>query len=160
MLVLRRAAVALALLVAVATGAVGAVVTVAPAAHAVTAGDYADQAHRTTNYQRAQRDLARLGKNRCLREFAVRQAARMARRRTMFHQDLAPILRECGLAVVGENVAYGYPTGRAVVNRGWMRSPLHRANILDARYRVMAIAARRGSDGHWYVAQVFGRRLL
>lgn len=45
----------------------------------------------------------------------------------MSHQELGPILDECGLSTVGENVAYGYPTGGAVVRRGWMRSAGHRA---------------------------------
>lgn len=153
---LRRALTALVLVLA-ASG--GAVVTVAPA-HASAAQTYADQAHRTTNQQRAKQDLARLGRSRCLQQFAARQAALMARKRTIFHQDLAPVLRECDLGLAGENVARGYPTGRAVVNRGWMRSPLHRANILSPGYRLMAVAARRGSDGRWYAAQVFGRRLL
>lgn len=153
----RRLATVLALVVATTAGAL---VTVAPAAHASAAGHYADQAHRTTNHQRARRGLDRLGRSRCLQQFATRQAAVMARRGRIFHQDLGPILRECGLGLVGENVARGYPTGRAVVKRGWMRSPLHRANILSHGYRVMAIAARRGADGRWYAAQVFGRRLL
>ena len=45
----------------------------------------------------------------------------MADREDMEHQQLGPIMRDCGLSAVGENVAYGYPNGRAVV-RGWMNS--------------------------------------
>ena len=82
----------------------------------------------------------------------------MARRTEMYHQDLGPILEECGLNLVGENVAYGYRTGRSVVNDGWMNSEGHRANILNPGYRLMGIGARKGSDGAWYVAQVFGRK--
>lgn len=156
----RRVTTALALVLAATAATAGAAVTVAPAAHASAAEIYADQAHRTTNQQRTSRDLARLGRNRCLEQFAARQAAVMARRGSLFHQDLATVLRECDLGLVGENVARGYPTGRALVKRGWMRSPVHRANILNPGYRVMAVAARRGSDGRWYAAQVFGRRLL
>jgi uncharacterized protein YkwD len=59
---------------------------------------------------------------------------------------------------VGENVAYGYPNGRSVVNDGWMRSPGHRANILNPDFRLMGIGARKGHDGRWYVAQVLGRK--
>ena len=40
---------------------------------------------------------------------------------------------------------------------GWMKSEDHRANILERRYRRMAIVARKGDDGRWYVSQVFGR---
>lgn len=157
MLSLRRLLCAFALLV---TASAGLVVSTTPVAFAGAADDYADQAHRVTNAQRTSRGLAPLRANACLEQFAARQAAAMARKRTIYHQALLPVLRECDLALVGENVARGYPTGRAVVVDGWMRSPGHRANILRTGYRVVAVAARRGSDGTWYVAQVFGRRLL
>ena len=76
----------------------------------------------------------------------------------MYHQDLGPVMDGCGLSNAGENVAYGYPSGRAVVRRGWMHSEGHRANILSRDYRLVAVAARRDDGGTWYVAQVFGRR--
>jgi uncharacterized protein YkwD len=81
----------------------------------------------------------------------------MANQERMFHQELGPMMSACHLQMAGENVAYGYPTGKAVVNQGWMHSEGHRANILEPRYRRMAIAARKGDDGRWYVSQVFGR---
>ena len=49
----------------------------------------------------------------------------------MFHQDLGPIMRQCGLSTVGENVAYGYSTGRLGGRPRWMHSEGHRANILN-----------------------------
>ncbi len=125
-------------------------------AQAVSAGDYANGAFRATNERRAAHDLARLSRGDCLQRFARRQAIRMAEQDRMFHQDLGRVLRACNLVAVGENVAYGYPSGRATV-RAWMNSPGHRANILSRSYRGMGLAARR-SDGVWYVAQVFGRR--
>ena len=120
---------------------------------------YQRQAHNTTNNQREARGLARLTRTDCVQRFAVRQAKTMAQQERMFHQDLAPILTECGLVLVGENVAYGYKTGRSVVNDGWMNSPGHLANIVNPAYTLMGIGARKGHDGHWYVAQVFGRKL-
>lgn len=39
-----------------------------------------------------------------------------------------------------------------------MTSGGHRANILSSSFTVMGIAARKGHDGRWYVAQVFGRK--
>ena len=45
-----------------------------------------------------------------------------------------------------------------MVNDGWMNSEGHRANILNPSFRLMGIGARKGHDGRWYVAQVFGRR--
>ena len=55
---------------------------------------------------------------------------------------------ECGLVTTGENVAYGYPTGRKVVNQGWMRSDGHRANILNPDFKLVAVAARRDDERH------------
>ena len=72
----------------------------------------------------------------------------------MYHQDLGPILRECNLRTVGENVAYGYPSGSAVM-AGWMASSGHRANILNSSYRLLGVGAVQSSDGRWYAAQVF-----
>ena len=82
----------------------------------------------------------------------------MAQREEMFHQDIGAVLSECGLSAVGENVAYGYGSGRSVVVDGWMNSEGHRANILNASYTLMGIGARKGHNGRWYVAQVFGRK--
>ena len=61
----------------------------------------------------------------------------MAQREQMFHQDLGPVMTDCKLNTAGENVAYGYPTGRSVVNDGWMHSEGHRANILSRDVHVM-----------------------
>lgn len=135
--------------------------TPAPAVAAPAGGDgaaaYGRQAFRATNHQRATHDRLAFRHQRCLHRFARRQAVRMARQERMFHQRLAPVLRRCHLSYVGENVAEGYPSGSAVVNRGWMRSPGHRANILDRRFKRMEVVARRGDDGRWYASQVFGR---
>ena len=141
------------------TAATTAVVGTTEPATATTGYDYARQAFRTTNNVRARHDEPALHRSRCLKRFAARQATRMANQERMFHQSLTVVLDSCGLSLVGENVAYGYPTGRAVVLDGWMKSAGHRANILDGRFRKMAIAARRGDNGRWYVSQVFGRRL-
>ena len=74
------------------------------------------------------------------------------------HQALGPILRKCHLSLAGENLALGYASGRKVVRQGWMRSAPHRANILERRYRLMAIAARKTQSGLWVAVQLFGRK--
>lgn len=119
---------------------------------------YQNQVFAATNRQRVRHDRVKLRKNKCVQRFAVRQAKKMARQQRMFHQQLGPILRKCNLSTVGENVAYGYRSGRAVVNQGWMHSQGHRENILNRNYRLIGMGARRSSDGTWYAAQVFGRR--
>lgn len=133
-----------------ATSGLSAGVSAAPS----PARTYAVDAHAATNRERTTRDLRQLRETSCLRRMAVKQAERMARRGTPFHQDLGKVQRACGVGWAGENVAMGYPDGRAAV-RGWMNSSGHRANILRPQFRTMGIGAvKRG--GVWYVAQVFG----
>jgi uncharacterized protein YkwD len=117
---------------------------------------YAQQAFTATNNNRTSRGIGALRANSCLKQFAKAQAQKMASQERLFHQSLQPILNRCNLSFVGENVAYGYPDGNAVV-AGWMNSSGHRANILNRRFRVMSVAARQAASGAWYVAQVFGR---
>lgn len=140
--------------------AVVAVLSLAPVTpvEASPSTTYARTAFKETNEKRANHHRVRLDRGRCLQRFAVRHAKRMANRERMFHQDLGPILRRCRMRMVGENVAKGYPTGRAVVNKGWMKSPGHRENLLRREYRKMGLAARKGDNGRWYACQVFGRR--
>jgi uncharacterized protein YkwD len=119
---------------------------------------YAHQAFTATNADRADEGLRALKANHCLQHAAVRQARLMAVREQIFHQDLGRVLRDCKLDTAGENVAYGYPSGRSVVDDGWMNSEGHRANILNRAFSLMGIGARKGHDGQWYVAQVFGHK--
>ncbi|MDN4171364.1 CAP domain-containing protein [Nocardioides sp. SOB77] len=147
-----------------ATTALGVALTVAgpaaPSAAATTTGaaGYAGDARVATNAQRADHGRARVGSDGCLQRMAARQADRMARAGRMWHQDLQRVLRDCDMRLVGENVAQGYASGRATVDRGWMRSAGHRRNILDPDFRAMGLAARQGEGGRWYVAQVLGAR--
>jgi uncharacterized protein YkwD len=133
-------------------------VSAAPAASQTAEGRYAEQAIVATNAQRTEAGLRELRANKCLRRAAVRQATRMAQREEMFHQDLGAVLSDCHLNAAGENVASGYPSGRSVVNHGWMHSEGHRANILNPLFTLIGIGARKGHDGQWYVAQVFGHK--
>jgi uncharacterized protein YkwD len=127
-------------------------------AQAAAPTTYQRDAIAATNAQRADHHRVVLKKKRCVQRFATSQARRMAHRETMFHQSLGPIQRRCGLSMVGENVAYGYPDGTSVVDDGWMGSPPHRANILERQYRLIGVGARQSRGGTWYVSQVFGRK--
>jgi uncharacterized protein YkwD len=127
-------------------------------AHASPAAEYGAQAVKATNAAREANDRKAFKVDECLLGFAKRQARAMAAKAEMYHQDLGPIMETCHLVSAGENVAYGYPTGRSVVNQGWMKSEGHRANILNRGFKLVAVAARRDDDGTWYAAQVFGRR--
>ena len=125
-------------------------------AQASASGTYENSVYVNTNTQREKYDRVALRGARCLDTYAERQARAMAKKREMYHQDLHPILRACKLSMVGENVAYGYPNGRSAVT-AWMKSKGHRANILNSKYRLIAVGAYQDSRGRWYVSQVFGR---
>lgn len=127
-----------------------------PAAQAQSIDRYERQARVVTNNARQTHHLTQLRKKPCVQRYAIRQARKMARQERIFHQDLGVVMRRCNLDAVGENVAYGYDTGRGVV-RAWMRSEGHRHNILNPRYRLIGMAARRGDNGNMYAAQVFGQ---
>jgi uncharacterized protein YkwD len=129
-----------------------------PAVAATPSQVYASKIMSATNVVRGNHTLPKLQGNDCVKRFAVRQARRMANQERIFHQKLGPVLRECGLTKAGENVAYGFPTGLAVVFQGWLLSPSHLANILDREFRLLGAGARRSDNGVWYAAQVFGRR--
>ena len=119
---------------------------------------YGQTAFDATNHQRAKRDRRALKPHSCLRKHAVRQARRMANQERIWHQNLGRVLADCNMSWVGENVAAGFPSGRTVVDDGWMESRSHRKNLLARKFRLMKVAARKGDDGRWYAAQVFGKR--
>jgi uncharacterized protein YkwD len=127
-------------------------------ARAAPAATYAATAFATTNLHRVAHRRVPLRANACLTRLAQRWARRMAGTGRLDHQRLGPITSRCSVSWVGENIAVGYPSGRAVVNRGWMRSSGHRANILRPQFRLMGIGAYRDRHGRWWTSQVFGRR--
>lgn len=59
---------------------------------------------------------------------------------------------------VGENLAVGHDSVRDVV-ADWMRSPTHRANILDPAFTEIGLAVKRGGEYGVYWVQEFGRPL-
>lgn len=132
--------------------------TLLPApAQAQAVARYEDQARSVTNHKRDNHDLRQLKRGACVQKWARRQAQKMADQDVMSHQDLGRVLNRCNLTSIGENVAAGYPTGRAAVN-AWMDSPGHRANILRPGYRLLGMAVRTAADGTKYACQVFGKK--
>jgi cysteine-rich secretory family protein/hemolysin type calcium-binding protein len=57
--------------------------------------------------------------------------------------------------MAGENIAVNYEDAKAVV-AGWMNSPGHRANILDASYSEIGVGIRNSNSGQPYYCQEFG----
>jgi uncharacterized protein YkwD len=125
-------------------------------AQASPSQSYETSVYDNTNIQRQKYNRTSLKGSRCLDRYAERQARAMAAKGRIYHQNLWPILEACKLSTVGENVAFGYPNGKAAV-AAWMQSKGHRANILNPRFRLIAVGAYQDSRGSWYVAQVFGR---
>jgi len=106
---------------------------------------------RMTNRDRAEARLPELEWNEWLAQAARQHAVEMARRGRLSHQFPGePSLRDRIVATgvrfdaSGENVALG-PT-MAEINRDWMLSPGHRANILDPNYNAIGVAVVRSGD--------------
>lgn len=121
------------------------------------APSYDDLVLHYTNLQRRARGLPALRPASCLDSFATSWTRFMAVHDAYRHQSLRPILRRCHHRTAGENIARGKPAlGAAQVVSLWMHSAGHRANILNRRYRFMAVDAWRSSrTGRVYVAQDF-----
>lgn len=118
-----------------------------------------------TNAERARAGLPRLRSDARLMQAARLHAEQMARAGRLDHT--LPRGRyprpEDRLAAVGyrwqawaENIAFGDTDPSSVVN-GWMRSPGHRANILNSALTEIGVASAVGSRGRSYHVQIFGR---
>ncbi len=105
-----------------------------------------------TNQDRQEHGLPALRWNDALAAAAQAHAGRMVREPVLSHQypgeaELAARAASAGahFQAVAENIAVG-PNPQSI-ERGWMHSPTHRANILDPKMNALgvAVAARGGS---------------
>ena len=109
------------------------------------------------NAERARHGLPRLRENPRLRRAAARHSEHMVGARFFDHttpggSTMLDRIRRTGYTSgarawsVGENIAWG--SGRlataAQIHRAWMRSPGHRANILQRSFREIGIGVRVG----------------
>jgi uncharacterized protein YkwD len=175
-----RRALALAAVIAAVAVAAPAVVPGSPAVAGAVVGDctpgtdwgtlrpdLATQVVQLVNQHRASRGLAQLTVTPPLANAAVWKSRHMARYQYMQHADPAPPvarsvgdrLLACGYPATtagwGENIAYGYWTANAVM-QGWLNSAGHRANIENASFRAIGVAAAASSTGAIYWTQEFG----
>ncbi len=104
------------------------------------------------NHERAAQALPPLQWDNSLADAARLHAKRMASYNVLEHQlsgepDLATRLAQAGarFSVIAENIAVG--STPQTIHSGWMQSPGHRRNILDAHLTAVGIAAVRGSGG-------------
>lgn len=104
------------------------------------------------NAARTSRGLDPYSWNAHLASVAGEQARRMAKKTKLYHNpNLASDVGS--YRWVGENVGYG-PSSSAI-QKAFMNSPGHKANILDDNYTQIGIASVRDSKGRLWVAQVF-----
>ena len=151
------------MLAAVPTTGASALSPAAPA-HTAKKSSYEDMSQRVyqqrllywINKARDHQSKRSVSTGECVDGFADRWARRLANRDQFFHQDLGPIMYQCGLSTAGEILAMGGVTPRQMV-RMWLRSPGHRSILLDRSYRVVGVGAKLGDNGAWYGCIDFGR---
>jgi len=107
-----------------------------------------------TNHARAQRALHHYAVPSDLTSVARRWAQYMARHHTLEHNP--NYTRQiCCWSAAGENVGVGSSVGQ--IQRAFMNSSPHRANILSRSFTQVGIGTARSSDGRLYVDEVFRR---
>lgn len=85
---------------------------------------------------------------------AQRWSERQARAQRMYHNPDYASQIPSGWSRAGENVAMGYRTA-AAMHEGWMNSPGHRANILNAAFTHIGIGWAVDANGRPYGTQLF-----
>ncbi|MER7072224.1 CAP domain-containing protein [Terrabacter sp. NPDC000476] len=155
-----RSRVALVLTAAAALTAVPSVAAT-PSADAATVS-VQNQVITLVNAQRAKAGCRALVLDARLSRAAQAHSIDMAKRRYFSHttpdgRTFAQRIRAQGYtgSMIGENIAAGQPTPRSVMD-AWMKSPGHRANILDCRYRAIGVGAAVGGPYRYYWTQDFG----
>ena len=106
-----------------------------------------------TNAERLEAGLPALKVSPCATKQAAARTKKLVEEDRFEHDPLGPIVDACGSGTVGENLALGYPTAKAVV-AGWMDSEGHRANILGKQYTKIGVGCTKGPDGQ-LCGQVF-----
>jgi uncharacterized protein YkwD len=116
-----------------------------------------------TNHERVAAGLHALKWDDALAAAARQHAQLMARENSLSHQlpgepPLGQRVAQAGAkyAMVAENVAIG--PGPEEIHDGWMHSPGHRRNILNAELTAIGIGATRGSGG-LFAVQDFSREV-
>ena len=107
-----------------------------------------------TNAARADNGLRAYAVSSDLTSVASRWAARMAADRTLEHNPSMGS-QVCCWTVLGENVGVG--GSAAQIQRAFMASAEHRANILSGSFTEIGVGTARGSDGQLYVDELFRR---
>lgn len=122
----------------------------------LAAADYSTETQfvSATNSARAQNGLRSYAVSGDLSSVARSWASYMAAHRTLEHNP-SYTSQVCCWTKVGENVGVGSTVSS--IQRAFMASAPHRANILSTAFTQVGIGTARGSDGRLYVDEVFRR---
>jgi uncharacterized protein YkwD len=120
-------------------------------------------AHERVNAARVAHGLAPLQYEPQLTELAREHSRRMHEKGFFDHTDpehgtVARRAKAAGVSYrgIGENLAFSEnaPDPAATVIEGWLQSPDHRANILDARFTEAGLGVWRDGRSYWFT-QIF-----
>jgi uncharacterized protein YkwD len=148
---MRRTRNALARIALVATLLIGLLATAGPAA-----ANARSEMYRATNRTRLHHEIRRVDLRHRISRLARRHSIAMARRGSIFHtaDPVDRYLDGTRWRVWGENV--GVTSGSiAGLQKAFLDSPSHRANILNRRFRRVAVGAYRDDDGLLWVTIFF-----
>ena len=136
--------------------------TTAPAANSL--GAYENQVVTLVNQERAKAGLAPLKINTKLAGVAERKAEDLRDKNYFAHNSPTygspfDMMKQFGITYTsaGENIAKGQKTPAEVMN-GWMNSPGHKANIMNANYTEIGVGYVTDSNGTTYWVQHFIRQ--
>jgi uncharacterized protein YkwD len=112
---------------------------------------------RETNESRLYHDVRRLDLNERLSDLARKHSLKMARENDLFHTSnpSSYYLRGIKWHTWGENVGVTGGTVRDL-QKAFMHSPPHRANILNRDFRHVAIGAVRANGALWVTVFFYG----
>jgi uncharacterized protein YkwD len=153
----------LAMLALVPAAMIGVVAMASPAEAATTTTQLQSDILRFTNAQRVKNGCAAVRLDVNLARAARNHSAWMARTGTFSHTGSSGSTfiarsRAAGYtAPLSENIAWGYRDGASVVT-AWMKSPGHRANILNCKAKAVGIGAVYAANGNPYYTQNFGSK--
>lgn len=132
--------------------------TTTPVNNSGSVQGYAEEVLRLVNIERSKAGLSALTTNATLKAAADKRAqeTKVSFSHTRPNGNkFSTVLQEYGISyrTAGENIAYGQRSPQEVVN-GWMNSPGHRANILNANFGKIGIGVYQ-SGGVIYWSQLF-----
>jgi uncharacterized protein YkwD len=115
-----------------------------------------------TNQARAKEKLPPLVLNELLSKAAAAHSANMARKGELSHKLDGKLPTDRALAagydyaLVGENIAFTQIDPPAKIVQRWLESPVHRAQIMNEKFRELGVGVVRNDKGDLYYTQVFG----